>query len=63
MTITDLSAQELVRIARSAFAAVGGTASAAISDERAAVMGIVRNDGVTDNGMGLHLIGKFPLLV
>jgi len=70
MAITGLSAQELVRIARSAFGphgalfgALGGTASAAVSDSRAAAMGIFRNDGVTGNGMGMKLLGKFPLLV
>ena len=63
MAITGLSAQELVILARSAFAVVGGTASAAASAERAAAMGIFCNDGVTGDGMGLNLIGKFSLLV
>jgi len=35
MVITGFSAQELVRIARSAFGVVGGTASAAASASRA----------------------------
>ena len=63
MAITGLSAQELVRIARSAFGALGGTASAAASASRAAAMGIFCNDGVTGDGMGFCLAGKWPLCV
>jgi len=67
MAITGLSAQVLVRLARSAFGAAGGRAggraSATISAARAAAMGIFCSDGVTGDGMGLLLIGKFPLLV
>ena len=59
MAITGLSAQELVRIARSAF----GAASAASSASRAAAMGIFCNDGVTGDGMGFCLMGKWPLCV
>ena len=42
---------------------VGGPISAAANAARAAAMGIFCNDGVTGDGMGLGLIGKFPLLV
>ena len=67
MAITGLSAQELVRIARSAFGAlggaVGGPASVAVMAARAAAMGIFLNDGVTGDGRGMKLVGKFPLIV
>jgi len=63
MAITGLSARELVHLARSAFGAVGGAASATINAERAAAMGIFCSDGVTGDGMGLRMIGKFHLLV
>ena len=57
MAITGLSAQELVRLARSAFGTVGGTASAAVSSVRAAALGIFCRDGITGDGLGLCLIG------
>jgi len=67
MAITGLSARELVRLVRSAFGAdggaAGGAASATINAERAAAMGIFCSDGVTGDGMGLRMIGKFHLLV
>jgi len=44
MAITGLSAQELVHLARSAFGAAAGTASAIASAERAAAMGIERGN-------------------
>jgi len=40
MAFTGLSAQELVNLARSAYSAAGGTASAIVRAERAAAMGI-----------------------
>jgi len=58
MAITGLSAQELVHLARSAFGAGGGTASATASAARAAAMGVFCNDGVTGDGLGLDLIGN-----
>jgi len=57
MAITGLSAQELVRLARSAFGTVGGTASAAVSSGRAAALGIFCSDRTTGDGLGLCLIG------
>jgi len=57
MAITGLSAQELVRLARSAFGTVGGTASAAVSSGRAAALGIFFSDRTTGDGLGLCLIG------
>jgi len=63
MAITGLPAQELVHIARAAFGAVGGRASAAASAERAVAMRIFCNDGVTGDGWGLCLIGNQPLCV
>ena len=59
MAITGLTAQELVHLARSAFAA----ASATVSAERAAAMGIFCRDGQTGDGMGLALIGNCPPFV
>jgi len=59
MAITGLTAQELVHLARSAFA----TASATVSAARAAAMGIFCNDGTTGDGMGLKLIGNCPPFV
>ena len=63
MAITGLSAQELVRLARSAFGTAGGAVSATVSAERAAVLGIFCHDRTTGDGMGLCLIGNCPLLV
>jgi len=63
MAITGLSAQELVRLARSAFGAAGGAASSCASAARAAAMGVFCNDGVTGDGMGFCLIGNCPLFV
>ena len=57
MAITGLTAQELVHLARSAFA----TASATVSAARAAAMGIFCNDGKVGDGMGLALIGNCHL--
>ena len=41
----------------------GGLASAAVSSQRAAELGIFCRDGTTGDGLGLCLIGKCPLLV
>jgi len=59
MAITGLTAQELVTLARSAF----GAASAAVSDARAAAMGIFCRDDITGDGLGLLLIGNSPPFV
>ena len=61
MAITGLTARALVDLARSAFAAVGGTASACLSAASAASLGIFVTDGVTGDGRGLCLIGKSSL--
>ena len=59
MAITGLSAQELVHLARSAFAGgVGGAATAIVSAERAVVLGIFCNDGSTGDVMALAFIGN-----
>ena len=61
MAITGLSAQELVRLARSAFggagATAGGTASATVTRERAAALSMFCNDGSTGDAMALTFIG------
>jgi len=56
MAITGLSAQELVRLARSAFVAAGGEATKIVSTQRAVALGIFSNDG-TGDGIGLAVIG------
>jgi len=61
MAITGLTARALVDLARSAFAAVGGTASACLSAASAVSLGIFLTDGVTGDGRGLCLIGKSSL--
>jgi len=63
MAITGLFAQELVHVARSAFGADGGTASATSRAERAAAMGIFRKDGITGDAWGMSLIGNCSLFV
>jgi len=60
VAITGLTAQELAHLARSAFGAVGGAASACLSAARAADLGIFLTDGITGDGMGLCLIGNWP---
>jgi len=69
MAITGLTAQQLVDIARSAFAASGGDASVTASatlrrranDETTALsMRVFQNDGVTPDWLGIRLVGVCP---
>jgi len=60
MAITGLTAQALVHLARSAFGAVGGAASACLSAASAASLGIFLSDGVTGDVRGLNLLGNRP---
>ena len=60
MAITGLTSQDLVDLARSAFAAVGGTASATVSAARAAALGVLCLDGTTGDGREKILVGMYP---
>ena len=53
MVITGLTAQELVDLARAAF----GSASATVSAERAAALGVYCQDVKTGDGLGVDLVG------
>jgi len=60
MAITGLTARALVDLARSAFAAVGGTSGAAVGGASAVSLGVFLNDGVTGDVRGLNLLGNPP---
>jgi len=63
MAIAGLTDQQSVALARSAFGAAGGAASAIVSTARAAAMGIFCADGSTGDGLGVCLIGNPPSFV
>ena len=56
--ILGLTPQKIVTLARSAFGAIGGTASALVSAETAAALGVFCAGQVTCKGMGLCVAGE-----
>ena len=56
--ILGLTPQEIVTLARSAFGAIGGTASTTVSAETAAALGVFCGDQVTSYGVGLCAAGE-----
>ena len=60
MAITGLTAQELVNLARSAFGAAGGAASAANRVAIAVRLHVFCSDGIMGDGLGIDLVGMYP---
>jgi len=56
MAILDATAQEIVTLARLA----SRTASASVSDTRAAALGVFCRGGITGDGLGVDLVGMCP---